>query len=281
MIGMELSDFIIMNPDYLMDHTAYWDHRLYEGNSPYLHDMIIHHAASTDPRIKEAINIQLLDLNNPYNEPNDGIMYTFDEFFHSQKPEASFHTPGGDVVAATHHFFYTDHMTYPDTDNHLLVVAANLFHHRKAYVTLSRFFLYNDREGILDGENGTAPAEVSVEVEVHFPYVADTFGQPTLVNDMKIAHRSSPLWLQEENTYQDPAIRLYEGPVFDGMTSLRLNAKVLEVDYYPRFGVYEWAFDADESLVDINQDVPLENHQFEVDSQYGRAVIDVKVVTLY
>jgi hypothetical protein len=54
-IGLQLSDFVIMNPDFVQDYNTVWDHKLWEGNNPYFAGMIIHNNTATDPAIKRLL----------------------------------------------------------------------------------------------------------------------------------------------------------------------------------------------------------------------------------
>lgn len=290
LLGLELSDFVLMNPDWVRDVAAWWDHRLHEGNNPYFGGMLIHHAGATDPRISQALNVQLLDLNNPDDEPNDGIMYTFDQFFHRQSEEASLHTPSGEVLQATRNFVYVDHMGLPRTDAFHLLASAALFHRRKVIVTLEEITLLNDREFRVPDrwrEGGSSPAEVSVEVEVRYnPYVQETFGRNVLLHDEKIHHRSADLFTMAEGQTKQPKQVLYSGPIFDAMTSMHLVANVREVDWYPRFDVREILpplrpEDGSDRLVHFSGQIPLENHTFTRESDYAKVTFGVKVVDLY
>ncbi len=283
-IGLLLSDFVIMNPDFAQDWTATWDHRLWEANSPLYHGMLIHQLGGTDPQIREALNIALLDLNNPGDLPNDGIMYTEDEYFHRQAPTGAVKTPSGKVVSATHSLVHEYHMQVPDTPAATLLAAATLFHHRRVFIRVDEFSLYKDREShtLLDGENGTAPAEITWAVEVRYdPYVHDTFGKDVRVHEDKVEHRAPPLWKQSEGTTSRPGRVVFEGPVFDAQDRLRLSLDFLEADWFPRYGVKEWAFDVHESLLSYDGEVMLRDGPLEISSQYARARLSVEVVDLY
>ncbi|MBM4398075.1 MAG: hypothetical protein FJ087_20605, partial [Deltaproteobacteria bacterium] len=146
LIGLELSDFVVMHPDFVADNAAVWDHKPWEGNNPLFAGGLIHHVGGTDPRIEEALNIALLDLDNPGDLPNDGIMYTEDEYFHAQAANASFLLPSGEASLATHSLVYEYHMQVPETDAAAVLATAALFHGRKVFVTLEELELKDDRE---------------------------------------------------------------------------------------------------------------------------------------
>ncbi|MFH1812190.1 MAG: hypothetical protein ABIJ09_25865 [Pseudomonadota bacterium] len=136
-LGMELNDFVIMHPDFVQDGTAVWEHRLHENNNPLFADMIIHHAGATDPHIQQAMGVTLLDLNNPADLPNDGIMYTDDEHFHRQDPSWAYTALDGQVLEPTLTLAYVDHMTLPQTDAAAVVAVAGLFERRKVRISLA------------------------------------------------------------------------------------------------------------------------------------------------
>ncbi len=284
-VGLQLADFIIMHPDIAMDEVAAWDHKLYEANSPYFGGMLIHHGCATDPRIEEALGIQLLDIDNPTHEPNDGIMYTFDEFFHDQPEALAFKTPSGQTVRPTHTTFYIDHMNYPDTEGAGLLATAGLFHDRKVRITLDEVHLFSDRENhsLGDGENGVAPAEISFESSVRFnPYIQETFGKNVVVHESKVEHRAPDLYIHPDGVeVQAPGLVIFEGPVFDAMTQLTLSMKLLEVDFYERYNVNEWRFDPHEELVSFSGQVPLTDHTFEANSPYAKIVLRVEMFELF
>jgi len=283
-LGLEVSDFILMNPDYVQDTACWWDHKLQEGNNPLFGGTFIHHTCATDPKIKEALNIALLDLNNPGDEPNDGIMYTFDEFFHEQHPDASAKLPDGKPMAATRSYAYFDHMTVPESEPAALLATAALFHKRKVVVTLKEVELKKDHEshGLFDGQNGKPPAEISFETEVRYnPYVMDAFGKNVLVHEDKTVYRSPPMYTQYQGQTMEPAIPVFAGPVFDEMDSLDLVFNLLEMDYYPRFGLGEWVWDKHQALIEVKGAVPLVNDVLEYENDFARIRLEIRVVDMY
>jgi len=284
LLTFNLQDWVVMNPDFVQDKAVVWDHAL-QGNNPLYRNMLIHHVAGTDPHVKAALGIQLLDLNNPGDEPNDGIMYSFDTFFHAQAPDASLHLPNGQVLPSTHSFVYEYHEYVPDQPGSIALAAAALFHSRKVLITLRSLELKDDREkdsAIDFSENGTAPAEIAMEVEVRYdPYLSTTFGRQVLIAEQRLSDRSPELWTQDEGTSVQPQRRVFEGPVFDDMTELRLDLVVLEVDWYPRFGVLEWAADTDQALAEVHAQVPLVDALVPFETEYARGELKVEVKTLY
>jgi hypothetical protein len=236
-LGLELSDFILMNPDYVWDVTAAWDHKLFAANNPLLAGILIHHVGATDPKIKQALGVQLLDLNNPDDAPNDGIMYTGDQYFHSQDALVAAKSKAGVPVPPTLSLVHADHMTCPETKAAGLVATAALYHKRKVVVRLVESELLQSQEGLGD----PAPDELALEVHVRFdPYVAQTWQQDVVVHQTAVAHRSADVWTQKAATKVPLAgVVVWQGPVLDAMTQLKLDLKVVEVDWYPRAKIKE------------------------------------------
>ena len=284
-LSLELSDFVLMNPDYVMDVTAVWDHKLYAGNNPLLQGILIHHTAATDPKIQTAFGTQLLDLNNPGDEPNDGIMYTLDEFFATQDKHGVTLDKAGKAVPSTRSFTFLDHMNNPKGDAAGLLSTAGLFHSRKVVITLAEVELYDDleKDNPLDiKQQGLKPAEIAAEVAVTFdPYVAKTFSKSVLVHQARTEHRSAELFTMAEKDIKKPELVLFSGPVFDAMTSLKLSVWLLEMDWYPRFGVQEWIFDKHQQLAAWSGDVQLQDGTFEFKNKNVRAVVRVVMHTMY
>lgn len=283
-IGLELSDFVIMQPDFVQDFAAAWDHRLREGNSPYLGGTIIHHLCGTDPAIREALNIALLDLNNPGDEPNDGIMYTEDEYFHSQSRLGTVINPQGRYVRATHSYVREYHMAVPDTPQAVLLAAATMMGSRKVFIRLRSVELLNDRENKVpfDGESGKAPGEVTLRTAVRFdPYVKDTFGRDVLVHEDRPEHRAAPLMSMSQNYKMDPDFMVFEGPLFDDMDTIRVEVELLEADWYPRFKVTENRFDIHERLIQWSGDVPLQDGNIDFENEYAKVRMNVQVLPMY
>lgn len=283
-IGLELSDFVILHPDFVQDFAAAWDHRLREGNSPYLGGTIIHHLCGTDPAIREALNIALLDLNNPGDEPNDGIMYTEDEYFHTQSRLGTLINPQGRYVRATHSYVREYHMAVPDTPQAVLLAAATLTGSRKVFLRIRSIELLNDRENkaLFDGENGKPPAEVTLRTAVRYdPYVKDTFGRDVLVHEDRPEHRAAPLFRMSQNYTIDPDFMVYEGPVFDGMDTIRVEVELLEADWYPRFNCKEYQLDIHERLIQWTGDVPLQDGNIDFQNEYAKVRMNVQVLPMY
>lgn len=282
LFGIGQGDFVVMNPDFVTDEAAVWDHKLREANSPYLNNMLIHHACGDDPRVAQALNIKLLDLNNPGNEPNDGIMFTLDTYFHDMAEENVFHAPDGTAIKPTHSYVYVDHMAVPDAESSVALAAATLFHGRKVVIKLKEIELFDDLEG--SALTDPPPAEVVVEHQIRYsPYLPDTYGRNPLISESRLEYRTPEMFsaIQTIKTYPDQVI--FAGPVFDDMTSLWLKAEVLEVDWYPRFNVEEPAglIDTDDALITFQGQVELTDHEFTHQNGLARMVIEVDAIDLF
>jgi hypothetical protein len=287
-IGLAVDDFALMNPDYVQAHASSYDHKLWQGNNPLFAGMLIHHVGATDPRVPQALNIQLLNLNNPQQDPNDGIMYTFDEMFASQSAAASVQTPSGQVVSATHSFLHIGHMnTTAGTDFKALLVAG-LYHRRKVFITLDSITLKKDHEWSLATplELGAPPAEVVAETLVRYdPYTMPMYGVTALVDDDEMAYWSPPMFQQTQGTTLAPGQVIYAGPIFDDQTVLRLTLTLTESDYYQRYQVNE-SFPAfsDKQLIQVDQNITLANgmkQSIQASGDGADIVLGVSVVPLY
>jgi len=284
LLGMELNDFVIMHPDFVQDVACVWDHKLHAGNNPLFAGMLIHHACGCDPQIQEALGIALLDIYNPTDDPNDGIMFTADEYFHSQDPAASFVAPDGTTLMATHNLVHVDHMTVPQTQAAALMASASLFHRRKVFITIDQIELLSDREhhDALDGEHGDPPAEIIAVSRVRYnPYVLDTFGQDILVHDDQLDYRTPGMFIQNQGETLSPGLVVFAGPVFDEMDSLRLDLDLHEVDWYPHQEVREYIFDHEQSLVGFHDQVPLSDDTITFENEYARVRLKVRLIQLH
>jgi hypothetical protein len=285
-IGLEVSDFILMNPDYVWDTTAVWDHKLHEANNPLFQGVLMHHVGATDPKIAEALNIQLLDLLGGGNEPNDGIMYTEDMYFWNQADSVAFKAVGGEAVRPGLTLVNVDHMTCPETEATGLLATAALFHQRKVEVKLVSFKLLNDleKDNLLDfSQEGNAPAEVALEIAARFnPYVKKTWDKNVLVHDSRLATRTAPLWEQSQGQTLQPNAVVFQGPVLDEMKEMWLSVQLVEVDQYGPKQILENIGDPSDELLGFTGEVPLvDGHTWTVKNANGEATFAVRVWQLY
>ncbi len=281
--GLQLntSDFIHMHPDYVREHTAIWDHQLHRAGNPLLGGVLMHHLVATNPAVSATADlVRLLDLNNPEDEPNDGIQYSLDEYFHEQPEALRFRTLAGEALMPTRSYLFIDHLEIGDTEGANALIAAGLFARRKVYLTVRDIELRSDREGddVLDfEEQGRAPAEIAVQSVIRYPRPDGN----VVVGEQRVEHRSPEIFHLREGRPIDADYRIFEAPVFDDMQTLGVQLDLLEVDFYPRFGVREWALDIHESLGGLHADLPLEDGRHVIDTEYVRAEIELRVVELY
>ena len=109
----------------------------------------------------------------------------------------------------------------------------------------------------------------------------DTFGVDTFVHEQAVEDRSPIVRPHTQGTSRDMDYRLFEGPVFDDMTELSLTAEVLEVDWFPRWGVDEWAADIHEQVILISRQVPIETGTLSFENERARGTIEVVVEQIY
>lgn len=283
LIGLSQTDFVVMNPDFVKDNAARWDHKIYQANNPYFKNMIIHHASACDPRIEQALNIKLLDLNNPGDEPNDGIMFSFDTFFHDQKESNRFEAKNGELLKPTLTYEYVDHMAIPDTDASTVLATATLFHKRKVFITISKMQLVDDFEGNLG--NGSAPAEIILESKVRYnPYILENFNKDVLVHNSQYEYRTPDMLKMYEGETIYPDLTVFEAPVFDEMQHLYLDMELLEVDEYNRMNVHELPLglgDPHDALISYSGQIELADGIVPIENENIRLELQIKMVDLY
>jgi hypothetical protein len=291
-----VSDFAIMEPSYVQQYVAVYDHQLYEGNNPLLAGILIHHVGASDPTLPQAEGLSLLDdipNENPGDNPNDGIMFTFDEFFHSQSPAASVTTPSGLVMASSHSFDYIDHIDEPSSEAAHMLMAAGLFHQRKVIVTLQSVTLNTDFELHSNDPTtwlmtGAPPAEVVAETTVDYDsYTLPTFGTSATIHVDKIAYRTADMYQQAQGSAMMPGEVIFEAPVFDDQTDFDLNVTLTETDYYGRYSLTENALGAtgistDQTIATyagLNE--PLTDHTIPFSDSAATVQLEVQVVNMY
>lgn len=279
-------DFLHMHPDFVTDHSAIYDHRRQEANSPLFSGILVHQIAGTDPHLRVTGNlISLLDYDNPDDDPNDGIVFTAEESFHGQAPAVQFVTASGASIMPTASRLYFDHLVIPTTDNSCVLVAAGCFGSRKVYLSVSSLTLLDDfeRNSRLDlRHSGTAPAEVAIAAEVRFdPYVSDLTGKSLIVHQQFLSDHTLSIRSMDEGVATRLDYPIFEGPVLDGMASLHLSLTVLEVDNYPRADVAEDIFDPADPVLEYQADVPLVDGDIAFANTSAQGVLAVRMVPLY
>jgi hypothetical protein len=124
------------------------------------------------------------------------------------------------------------------------LAVAGLYHRRRVVVRLASVTLLDDheRDSPIDiGTYGEPPADIVPEVTVRYdPYLPDAFGiTGAIVHERLRSHRTAPYFTMNEGDTLTPGTVLFEGPVFDAMTTFELDFDLREVDSYRRYGVTE------------------------------------------
>lgn len=290
-IGLSVDDFAAMTPENVAQFAASYDHDLYSMHNPLFKGILIHNLGGTDPVVQASgFNIPLLDIlpsMNTTNEPNDGIMFTEDEYFHTAGANVLVDIPHGAPMAPTHSYIHTYHMEVPSQPGAQALMVAGLFQKRKVIITLESVALTNDFEQHGDLatllETGMPPADVVAETVVDYkPFT----GVKTIVDEDKIAYRSPSLFEQTINSTLMPGQVLFSGPIFDAQTALRLQTVLTETDYYPRWAVMEntlggVGLGSDKPIVSIDKNVDLTDHVETVSNENATMTIRVRVVDMY
>lgn len=283
-LSISYADFVVLQPEIIRDAVVTWDHTIDEGNHPFYAPIIIHHLVSSDPAVDSTMGIPTLNFLEPGDVPNDGVLYSPDMYFHAQAESARYWIPTGDRLASSHSFLHQHHNMIKKSDNVGLLATAALFHGRRVEIRLESVRVLSDRESktALDGEHGQVPAEIGPEVEVRYnPYVMDTWGLDLIVAEQKLEHRTVETFQQAEGVTMYPNRLLFDGPVLDQMTDLAMTLNLLEVDSYPYENISEYVLKASESMLTWSGAVPLSNHAFEIESEYVKAKVRVRVYDLF
>lgn len=282
-IGLNTADFVHMHPDWVADVSARWDHRLHEANNPNFAGIVMHHILGTDPRLSQTANIiRLLDLNNPGDEPNDGIVYTLDQFFERQDERVQPLDDSGRPQPSSRSALYLEHFDVSDAQASGIIASAGLFHHRRVRVRAREATVHDDleRRSSLDfSRTGESPGELVAEVRIRYPWVESIIGANPIVHESRVDHRLPEIRLVRTGATLDLDLTLFEGPVFDDMTSMWMDLDFVEVDCYPRFDIDEWCLPPSPSrFVRFTGDVPLEDHTFIVENDRLKVEVHVEVL---
>lgn len=283
-LGLDFADFVLLQPDLITDRWVTWDHRRFEGNHPYYGGIQIHHLGGTQPKLEEALNIAVLDVMNPEDLANDGVLYLDDTYFHAMAPQARYRAIDGTLLSSTRTLLHLEHNQIKRDGPPAMITAAALLGSRRVILTLAELELFRDREsgGLFDGENGQSPAEVAPEIEVRFdPFVSQDLGQPSTAHVDRVDHRGAPIVTLATGKTLKPGLVLFSGPVFDAMDRFHVAIDLIEVDWYPRRGIREWAVNANRPLVSDARAVALQDGTYSFQNEYARAVIRVDVVRMH
>ncbi len=93
--------------------------------------------------------------------------------------------------------------------------------------------------------------------------------------------RNAPMFRIKKGDTQAPNLMLFDGPVFDAQTTVALNVKLVETDFYPAAGVNENLLSPNVTLGELNQELPLSDGDYPITTPDARFTVHVAVETLY
>ena len=278
LLGLDLIDVEHMSYDWVEKNVAVYDHRRGDGNNPTWGGILVHHIVSTNPKIDRAVGIPLMDLFGYGGAANDGIVLSDEMFLHDQQPSARWKTPAGQLLPVSKSYHFADHFTITDQVSAQAIAAAGIVGSRRVRVTLSSVTLINDKEHLFFD---TPPAEVAVESRVRYPYIRATEPSDPMLSEMTMERRVAPVVKLAKGETKAPNLVLFDGPVFDAQTSVALDVKLAETDFYPAIGLNENALSPNETVGTFNQEVPLVTGDYNVTGPDARFTLHVEVQKLY
>ncbi len=273
LLGIDPIDLEHMSYEWVEDNLAEGGDRQVAAN-PLLGDILTHNVLAVNPRlIVEGVEtIALLDwLEGDEDSPNDGIMWTRDELFQEQVSDALLALPSGELVGATSHHAYTDHFQVREDQASQLPGVAAIVGRRRVEVTLERL--------ALDSGHGEGDAEIVVESEARWPWAEETFGIDAPMDQRLVEHRVPEVDAVAAGDVVEPWRPLYASMVFDGMSSISLWLRAVEVDDYAPGAVSEGG--SDEALGEATLELPLEDGSYEVALGEVTLGLSVLVVDVY
>ncbi len=280
--GINVIDIEHMMPSWVNENVA-CDGNGEEGNSPIFGGIYIHHVIA-DAYLLEEYSLPLLDLINPGFLPNDAVLFTAEQHFHGQAPEARFPAASGELLEASRSYHEADHFAIRDSLGAHAAAAAALLGSRRVRVTLTEMTLLNDEEkdDIFDfGEHGFPPAEIVAESEVSWPYL-ESLGIQEFVGERDRNNRVVPVTeMFEGDTAGNLGLVLYDSPVLDEVDEFILKLRMREVDWYPTEDVLEYIFDVDDSMGTAVLTLPVEAQTFQLNLPSVVVKLNVAVYTLY
>ena len=212
------------------------------------------------------------------NVPNDGIVLDDEMYLHEQQPSARWTTPSGTQLPTSQSHHFANHFNITEQVSAQALASAALTGSRRVQVQLSKITLRNDKE---DPFFGKPPAEVVVESTVKYAYVnAIDASEPTL-DEVSMARRNAPVLSMNKGETKTPNLMIFDGPVFDGQTSVSLNVKLSETDFYPAGGVNENLLFAPAPLGAFSGDVPLAPGDYTVTTADAVFTLHVSIEKLY
>ncbi len=278
LLGLDLIDVEHMSRDWVEKNVAVYDHRRADGNNPAWSGLLVHHIVSTNPKIERALTMPLMDLFGYGAAANDGIVLAEEMYLHEQQPSARWKTPSGTLLPVSRSQHFADHFTITDQVSAQAIAAAGLVGSRRVRVSLSSVTLLRDKEHLFFD---TAPAEIAVETKVRYPYVAAIDPSNPLISESTMERRVAPVFRMAQGETKAPGLVLFDGPVFDAQTSVALDVRLAETDFYPAAGINENALSPAETVGRFTQEVPLRNGDYSVSTADARFTLQVVVEPLY
>lgn len=278
LLGYDLIDVEHMSYDWVQKNAAIYDGKRVDGNNPLFGNILVHHILSTNPKIDTALGIPLLDVLGSSAVPNDGIVLDDEMYLHDQQPSARWTTPSGTQlpVSQSHHFAH--HFDITEKVSAQALASAALVGSRRVRVQLSKVSLRNDKE---DPFFGKPPAEVVVESTVKYPYVNAIEPSAPTLDEVSMERRNAKVLSMNKGETKTPNWMLFDGPVFDAQTSVTLNVKLSETDFYPAGGVNENILSPPAPLGAFSGDVPLADGDYTVTTTDATFTLHVTVEKLY
>ena len=278
LLGLNLVDVADMNRKWVEQYVASYDHVRTAGNNPAWSQLLVHHIEGTDPKISTALDIPLMDVFGYSKVPNDGVLLDEEMYLNTQTDAGKWTTPSGTLlpVGQSHHF--ANHFTITDQVGAQAIAAAALTGQRRVRIALTGMTLLKEHEsGFLD----VAPDEVVVESRIKYPYVTAIDASDPLLDEVTMDRRNAPMFRIKKGETQTPNLMLFDGPVFDAQTTVAIDVKLWETDYYPAAGVNENRLSPNAPLGGLTQEVPLTAGDYTVTTADARFTVHVAVETLY
>ena len=206
-----------------------------EGDSPYYAGILIGQVASTDDGGAGAPLRDAMLLSGEY-QPNDGVQGLTDAWFQSVAAASRF-----EGMLPTRALFHTEHLGIKGERGAWAEAATFLTATRRVTVTMTSARVSNLHEVQLPFWDWT-PAEVVFESKVFSPAAAARWA----VSGPLCAHVREGAAAPLERYRSRGETRTFQHVLFDDLvlseeTELRLDLRASEVDYDPRYGVFETA----------------------------------------
>lgn len=278
LIGLDLIDVQHMNRKWVEANVVTYDNKRVEGNNPNWSGIQVHHILATNPKISTAWTIPLMDLRGYSTVPNDGIVLNEEMHLQKQADAAKWTTPSGTLLPVSLSRHLSDHFQISEHHGAQALAAAAISGKRRARIYLQSVTLVNDKESIFFDK---PPAEVAVESRIRSPYVRSLDPSDPLLDEVTMERRNAPVLSMTKGETKTPQLLLFDGPVFDAQTSLSVNVKLAETDFYPAGGVNENLLSPNVALGTFDQEVPLMDGDYSASTGDVRFTLRVKIETLY